>query len=124
MDHDLAVEAMTFADDLGMNGGDFAFILFRIDLGNIRLTVQFPHLIPFRTRHNVKTGLTEGAVNSFRNALTISFIVKNDSLISNPSVLKTIANLTQSLPFNSSKHDATVYKVSVKLRYDAEEGMG
>ncbi|XP_028406591.1 receptor-type guanylate cyclase Gyc76C-like [Dendronephthya gigantea] len=111
MDHALAVEALTLAAAVGMNQGDFAFILFRIDLENLRRAARFPKsLHAFKTRFNYGKDLTEGAVKSFHNALTISLIVEDDGLISNGSVLKTIANLTQLPPFNSDKEHANSFK--------------
>ena len=111
MDHELAREAMFLADDLGMNNGDFAFILFRIDTEQILFSLRFPFLNPFRGRFRETRILSEGASKSFQNALTISFVINKDNLISDPEVLKIVSNLTQSPPFNISKDDGTYWKV-------------
>jgi hypothetical protein len=111
MDHELSREAMFLADDLGMNHGDFVFILFRFDIEQILLSLQFPILNPFVGRFSETRVLTEGASKSFQNALTISLVINKDNLISDPNVLKVVSNLTQSPPFNRSKADSTYHKV-------------
>ena len=117
MDYELSLEAMFFANDLGMNHGDFAFIFFRINIYNIRLAVHFSdNTSPFRPRFYKHKSITEGAAKSLRNALLISFVIKKDNLLSNSTVLKIVSNLTQSPPFNSKKEDAEAYEVSLRKR--------
>ena len=111
IDHELAREAMFLADDLRMNNGDYAFLLFRIDIEQILLSLLHSQLHPFRGRYKETRTLTEGASKSFQNALTISFVINKDNLISDPKVLETVSNLTQLPPFNMSKKDATYWKV-------------
>jgi hypothetical protein len=111
IDHELAREAMVLADDLGMNNGDYAFILFRIDIEQILFSLKFPQLTPFQGRYKETRNFTEGVRKSFQNALTISFVINKDNLISDPQVLKTVQNLTQLPPFNFSKKEATSYPV-------------
>ena len=112
MDHHLALEAMFLADDLGMNRGDFAFIIFRINAEDIQLTVRYPKYIsPFTPRFST-TKLTVGAAKSLRNALMISYVIDKRNLLSDRDVLKIVSNLTQAPPFKSSKKDANKYPVS------------
>lgn len=111
MDHHLALEAMFLADDLGMNRGDFAFIIFRINAEDIQRTVRLHFLTPFTLRFS-RTKLTEGAAKSLRNALMISYVIDKGNLLSDTDVLKIVSNLTQAPPFNSSKNEANFFPVS------------
>ena len=111
MDHVLSREAMFLADDLKMNNGDFAFILIWIDIQQIVKSIRFKAFSAFRGRYRETKKLTEGAAKSFMNAMTLSLDIKQNNLISDKSIIKFVANLTRSPPFNRSESESNAIKV-------------
>ena len=109
MSHELAREAMFIADELEMNRGDYAFILVLISINDILLSNRYPFFILSHGRYTQK--LTEGARKSFENALTISFDLKPNNMISDPAIIKTVANLTTAPPFNRLKNESEMFRV-------------